>query len=244
MLTPHDIQTKGFNKAVFGGYDMNAVDAFLEEVQMDFETLSTENASLRSRVKALENEVNGYHETEASMRIALATAKKTSDDMIREAEEKRRVMLDMANEEYGRKFAELNEQLLAEQDRLARACADTDKYIAAVRRLAEKQEEYLSGLRQVTDEYRPDIPVSSIPEPVDDSALPTIPDLDDLDDADTATAEEINTVVSDGLGEEEPLPDIPETVEDATKVIPPKEKKNWDKSKDDKFDFLNMQFNK
>ena len=30
MYTPQDIQNKEFTKAVFGGYDMTAVDDFLE----------------------------------------------------------------------------------------------------------------------------------------------------------------------------------------------------------------------
>lgn len=206
MLTPQDIQNKGFDKAVFGGYEMTAVDAFLEELQYDYEKLMNENTALKAKVKELEAKVDSYHATEDSMRIALATARKTSDDMIADAKEQCRTMLANANEEYGRKFAELDEQIKTEEDRLARACADTDKYIAAIKRLAEKQEEYLDGLRQVTDESRPANPprqVAQRVQKIDDSKMPTIPDLEDMDDPDTDTAEEINNVVAELLNEEE-----------------------------------------
>ena len=141
------------------------------------------------------------------MRIALATAKNTCEDMINETEEHCRQILDTKNEEYRRKFAELDEKVAAEEDRLARACADTDKYIAAVRRLAEKQEEYLSGLRQITDEARPANPPRAVYNPpIDDNAMPSIPDLEDMEETDTDTFEEINSFVSQVMSEEEAKP--------------------------------------
>lgn len=201
MLTPQDIQDKGFDKAIFGGYEMTAVDAFLEEIQYDYETVLNENAAMKLKICDLEKTLQSFHESESSMRIALATAKKTCEDMINETEEHCRQTLETRNEEYSRKFAELDEQIRAEEGRLARACNDTDKYIAAVRRLAEKQEEYLAGLRQVTDESRPINPPVQAP-PVDDSVMPTIPDLEDMEDTDTDTAEEINSFVAQVMNEE------------------------------------------
>jgi cell division initiation protein len=252
MLTPQDIQNKGFDKAVFGGYEMTGVDAFLEELQLDYEQLVNENKSLKAKVSELEKKIDSYHATEDSMRIALATAQKTSEDMVADAREQCRVMLEKANDEYGRKFAELDEQVKTEEDRLARACADTDKYIAAVRRLAEKQEEYLAGLRQVTDESRPANPPRQIAQRVqkiDDSKLPTIPDLEDMEDTDTDTAEEINLFISQVMSEEEPKAEAPAEPEpeadDSTKQINPKRnRKNRNKKSNQQFDFENMQFNK
>ena len=253
MLTPQDIQNKGFDKAVFGGYEMTAVDAFLEELQYDYEKLVNENNSLKAKVKELEAKVDSYHATEDSMRIALATAQKTSDDMIADAKEQCRTMLETANEEYGRKFAELNEQIQTEEDRLARACADTDKYIAAIRKLAEKQEEYLAGLRQVTDESRPANPprqVAQRAQKIDDSKLPTIPDLEDLDDPDTDTAEEISFVVAEVLQEETAENKQQEAESaDKTKAINTQRGKrnrnrNKNKKSNEQFDFESMQFNK
>ena len=220
MLTPQDIQEKGFDKAIFGGYEMTAVDAFLEELQYDYETILNENSALKLKISDLESTVKSFYDSESSMRIALATAKNTCEDMINETEEHCRQILDTKNEEYRRKFAELDEKVAAEEDRLARACADTDKYIAAVRRLAEKQEEYLSGLRQITDEARPANPPRAVYNPpIDDNAMPSIPDLEDMEETDTDTFEEINSFVSQVMSEEEakPAEDIPEEPADMTR---------------------------
>lgn len=39
MLTVQEIQAVNFEKAVFGGYDMKAVDEFLEHITEDFAAL-------------------------------------------------------------------------------------------------------------------------------------------------------------------------------------------------------------
>ena len=51
MLTPQDIQNKEFVKAVFGGYDMQGVDDFLEELTDDYAALYKDNAILKSKIK-------------------------------------------------------------------------------------------------------------------------------------------------------------------------------------------------
>ena len=39
MLTPQEITGQDFVRAVFGGYDMSAVDEFLEKVNTDYAAL-------------------------------------------------------------------------------------------------------------------------------------------------------------------------------------------------------------
>ena len=53
MLTVQEIQAVNFEKAVFGGYDMKAVDEFLEHITEDFAALQKENAALKSKMKVL-----------------------------------------------------------------------------------------------------------------------------------------------------------------------------------------------
>ena len=47
MFTPQEIQEQTFSKAVFGGYDMQQVDEFLEPLTEDYITLYKENSVLR-----------------------------------------------------------------------------------------------------------------------------------------------------------------------------------------------------
>ena len=53
MLTPQEIQEKTFEKAVFGGYDMQAVDEFVEPLTRDYVELYNENAVLKSKLRVL-----------------------------------------------------------------------------------------------------------------------------------------------------------------------------------------------
>ena len=57
MFTPQEVQEKTFEKAVFGGYDMQAVDEFLEPLTEDYVTLYKENALLKSKMKVLVEKV-------------------------------------------------------------------------------------------------------------------------------------------------------------------------------------------
>ena len=60
MFTPQEIQEKTFVKAVFGGYDMQTVDEFLEPLTEDYITLYKENAVLKSKMKILVEKLEEY----------------------------------------------------------------------------------------------------------------------------------------------------------------------------------------
>ena len=88
MFTPQEIQEKTFVKAVFGGYDMQTVDEFLEPLTEDYITLYKENAVLKSKMKVLVEKLEEYRAQEQSMRKAMISAQRTADAMIAEAEKK------------------------------------------------------------------------------------------------------------------------------------------------------------
>lgn len=97
MFTPQEIQEKTFTKAVFGGYDMQTVDDFLEPLTEDYITLYKENAVLKSKMKVLVEKLEEYRSQEQSMRKAILSAQRTADAMVAEAEKKcARLMADAA----------------------------------------------------------------------------------------------------------------------------------------------------
>ena len=49
MLTPQEVSTHAFSKAVMGGYNMAMVDEFLDELTDDYTTLYKENAALKAK---------------------------------------------------------------------------------------------------------------------------------------------------------------------------------------------------
>ena len=97
MFTPQQIDQISFNRATFGGYDMQAVDEFLEPLTEDYITLYKENALLKSKMKVLVSKLEEYRANEASMKDAIVNAQKTCDKMVKEAEAKCTQMLSDAN---------------------------------------------------------------------------------------------------------------------------------------------------
>ena len=97
MFTPQQIEQISFNRATFGGYDMQAVDEFLEPLTEDYVTLYKENALLKSKMKVLVSKLEEYRANEASMKDAIVNAQKTCDMMVKEAEAKCTQMLTDAN---------------------------------------------------------------------------------------------------------------------------------------------------
>ena len=97
MFTPQQIEQISFNRATFGGYDMQAVDEFLEPLTEDYVTLYKENALLKSKMRVLVGKLEEYRKNEASMKDAIVNAQKTCDLMVKEAEAKCTQMLNDAN---------------------------------------------------------------------------------------------------------------------------------------------------
>ena len=97
MFTPQQIEQISFNRATFGGYDMQAVDEFLEPLTEDYITLYKENALLKSKMRVLVGKLEEYRKNEASMKDAMVNAQKTCDKMVKEAEAKCTQMLSDAN---------------------------------------------------------------------------------------------------------------------------------------------------
>ena len=150
MLTPQDIQNKIFVKAVFGGYDITAVDDFLEEVMSDYAALYKENAVLKSKIKVLVEKVEEYRTTEDAMRMALLTAQKMGDELQAEAKAKSSAMLSDAEEEVQKKLSGYQAAIASEKQKLLSAQARTQAFITSARSLISGHVQYLSDLEQLT----------------------------------------------------------------------------------------------
>ena len=93
MFTPQQIQEQTFSKAVFGGYDMQQVDDFLEPLTEDYITLYKENANLRAKLTAVVNKLEELRAQESAAQAAVAEAQKKCDAMLLEAQKKCDAML-------------------------------------------------------------------------------------------------------------------------------------------------------
>ena len=121
MITPQEIEQISFNRATFGGYDMHAVDEFLEPLIEDYITLYKENGLLKSKMKVLVNKLEEYRANEASMKDAIVNAQKTCDKMVKEAEAKCTQMLIDANAAAAENAKNADALIAAENDRVEEA---------------------------------------------------------------------------------------------------------------------------
>ena len=146
MLTPQEVASRAFPKAVMGGYNMASVDEFLDELSDDYSALYKENAVLKSKLKVLVEKVEDYRATEDSMRATLLTAQKMADSIVKEAEQKRDGMLAEARAQAQSQMGELDSQRRESEARLAQGKQELADFIATVRGACEKELEFLSRL--------------------------------------------------------------------------------------------------
>ncbi len=154
MITPQQIEQVSFGKQTFGGYDMQAVDEFLEPLTEDYIALYKENALLKSKMRVLVSKLEEYRKNEASMTEAMAQTQETCDNMVKEAESKCAQMLSEASEAAAETAKAANAMIAVEDQRVEdarrlaaakiddlefqlRSCIDTLEHIKAANRPAQ-----------------------------------------------------------------------------------------------------------
>lgn len=158
MFTPQQIDQIAFNRVPFGGYDMQAVDEFLEPLTEDYITLYKENALLKSKMRVLVGKLEEYRKNEASMKDAIVNAQKTCDLMVKEAEAKCTQMLVDANAAAAENAKNADALIAAENARVE------DAKKAATAKIEEIQEEIracIQALDRIKEANRPIIATAS-----------------------------------------------------------------------------------
>ena len=149
MLTPQEVSTHAFTKAVMGGYNMAMVDEFLDELTDDYTALYKENAALKAKLKVLVEKVEDYRATEDSMRATLLTAQKMADSIVREAEAKRDEIMSQAENQAQEKIAQLRREIGEAEDRLHQGRQQLAEFISTSQDICKQQLAYLDQLPQL-----------------------------------------------------------------------------------------------
>ena len=152
MFTPQQIDQIAFNRVAFGGYDMQAVDEFLEPLTEDYVTLYKENALLKSKMKVLVAKLEEYRNNEASMKDAIVNAQKTCDMMVKDAEAKCTQMLNDANAAAAENAKNADSLIAAENARVEEAKATAS---AKITDLQEQISACIQMLEQIKTANRP-----------------------------------------------------------------------------------------
>ena len=221
MFTPQEIQEQTFSKAVFGGYDMQQVDDFLEPLTEDYITLYKENSVLKAKMKILVEKLEEYRAQETQQSSAVADAQAKSAQMIKEAQAKCAAMLQnaevnaQANAQVNAanvQLAQLNQQIHAEQERLNYAKETALSFISVIERDVQGHLGLLETLktRDLTKEDAPEQPAAQ-PQPAHEKPYdwqadkPAQPQPEPQSDS----AQEIASEISDNL--EKLIGSAPET---------------------------------
>ena len=149
MLTPQEVSTHAFTKAVVGGYNMAMVDEFLDELTDDYTALYKENAALKAKLKVLVEKVEDYRAPEDSMLATLLTAQKMADSIVREAEAKRDGLMAQAETQAQEKIAALRSEIAEAEERLQQGKQELARFIASSREICSKELAFLEQLPQL-----------------------------------------------------------------------------------------------
>lgn len=155
MLTPQEVSSHAFPKAVMGGYNMAAVDEFLDELTDDYTALYKENTALKAKMKVLVEKVEDYRSTEDSMRATLLTAQKMADSIVREAEVKRDQLMSRAEVDARARIGELQNEAVEAAERLRAGQRELAAFVASVRSVCQRELDYLENLPQLAVDSAP-----------------------------------------------------------------------------------------
>ena len=174
MLTPQQISETSFEKALFGGYDMDSVDDFLEPLTADYITLYKENSVLKSKMKVLVDKIEEYRANEEALNLAVISAQKLAVQIEADARTRAAAMIADAEKQVKLAVGSIQEQTAAEEKRLETAKAATAKFIEAARAICNTQlkniDSVASGILPQAAEAEPAVSVDDTVRSIENSA--------------------------------------------------------------------------
>lgn len=145
-MTVQEIQEIGFEKAVFGGYDMKSVDTFLERVAEEFAAMQKENAAMKAKMKVLVDKIEEYRGVEEGMHRTLLTAQSIAQETIDKAKKEAEEIIASAKDETANKVKDTQAEINTEEQKLEAARKNTAEFIAHVVKLYQSQARALAEL--------------------------------------------------------------------------------------------------
>ena len=224
MLTPQEVSSKTFPKAVMGGYGMAAVDDFLDKLTEDYTTLFQENAALKNKAKQLNDEIERYRKVDEQMRATLLAAQEMAektvaeaealrDAAVKEIEEKRKALMGDAEKSAKERMEELKREIADEEYRLAEKKAQVDAAIAGEELRLEKARTAVAKFMEIAKgNCQEQMKILDRLQ----AMVPAVPVKTPERPAEAPKAEEIPPVQEAAVKEE--LPSIPEMAAEAAEV--------------------------
>jgi cell division initiation protein len=95
-ISPQDIRQQQFTVKMVRGFDPQEVDAFLEDVAEDYESVLKETALLKEQIGVLEERSRGINDLERTLQDTLVTAQRLSEDIKGSAKREAQMILQEA----------------------------------------------------------------------------------------------------------------------------------------------------
>ena len=148
MITPLDIENKRFGKQKLGGYNVNVVDDFLDELTLEYGKLYKENAELKAQREELDSNVGKYKNIENTLQNTLVMAQKTADEITAVAKQQAEQIIKDAEYQAKTSVDELNTQIFSKQKELDDLKKQFDVYKAKMESLLISQLEILKDIKE------------------------------------------------------------------------------------------------
>lgn len=185
MLTPQEVQEKKFKQAFVGGYEMAAVDEFLETVTSDFTSLFKENAVLKNKMKVLVEKIEEYRQNDDAIRQAYLAIKRQAEKELEETRADVSKLMDEATGEMAVRKQKLADDIADEEKRLELARGQTAAFVSALRELYSSQIDKLAlipGLEiKESPKQKRDTAINETVMAIDQSIAPEIEEAGDGD---------------------------------------------------------------
>ena len=81
MIMPIDIENKVFKKSKLGGYEIREVEAFLEQLIVDYENLYKENANLKEKLINADESIKYYNSLEQGVTQTIENSQKVAEEI-------------------------------------------------------------------------------------------------------------------------------------------------------------------
>ncbi|NJD90373.1 MAG: DivIVA domain-containing protein [Geobacter sp.] len=117
-ITPLDIQQQQFKGKMLGGLDPNDVDAFLQIVAAEMETLIRENTELKEQGRKVALQLEELSQREVTLRETMLAAQKISEEMKANAQKEAKLIVSEAELKGERIVADAENRLLQLQNQI------------------------------------------------------------------------------------------------------------------------------
>ena len=175
MYTPQEVSEKTFPKStgLTSGYNMTAVDEFLDGLTEDYTALYKDNTTLKAKLKMLAEKVEEYRATEDAMRSTLLAAQKMAAQMVADAQAEQ--ILADARGEADVQARQLQQEIRDSWEKLATAQSETEDFIQRSRDLCAQQLAFLDSLPERNapeqEDQEPENEAVTLPAP-EENAVP------------------------------------------------------------------------